>query len=56
MKVRSAENPAPSKNASFKPEVGQNIALHASPTARNSAFFKFQPAWFIQFPFLPVLL
>ena len=38
MKVSSAENPEVSKVLSFEPDVGQNIALCALPTARNSAF------------------
>ena len=34
----SAESPELLKSISFKPGVGQNIALHAAPTARNSSF------------------
>ena len=37
--VPSAENPELSKGLSFKCEVGQIIALHASPAATNSVFF-----------------
>ena len=38
MFVPSAENPVLSKVLSFKPGGSQSIALHALPTARNSAF------------------
>ena len=37
-RVCSAENPEVTNVRSFKPGVGQNIAAHASPTARNSFF------------------
>ena len=37
-KVLSTENLHPSKVPSFKPAVGQNIAVHASPTAMDPAF------------------
>ena len=40
IKVFSAENPELSNAPSFKPGVGQNIALCALLTARNSAFCK----------------
>ena len=35
IKVPSVENPKLSKVLSSKPGAGQNIAMHASPTARN---------------------
>ena len=58
---RLAETSEVSKVLSFKPGVGQNIALHASPTARKSSagvpaflihsiwkrFFKFVFWWFV---------
>ena len=37
-KSPSAENAELSKVLAFKSEVGQNITLHASPTAKKSAF------------------
>ena len=37
-KVLSAENPELSKVLWFKPGVGQNIALHALTSVRNSVF------------------
>ena len=39
----------------FKPGVGQIIALHDLPTARNCLCFYIQPSWFIQLHFFPVL-
>ena len=36
-KILSAENPQLCKVLSFKPGVGQNISLHASPTIRKCA-------------------
>ena len=38
MNLPSAENPEISKILTVRPRVDQNIALHASPTVRNSAF------------------
>ena len=38
IKVLSVKNPLLLKVSSPMPEIGQNIALHALPTARNSAF------------------
>ena len=38
VKGPSAEDPEVSKVSSLKPGVGQNIALHASPTVREAAF------------------
>ena len=35
IKVLSVENPGLSKVFSVKPGIGQNIAMHASPAARN---------------------
>ena len=35
-KIPSAENPQLSKVLSVKPAVGQNVALHALPTVKNS--------------------
>ena len=37
------ESPVASRNG-----VGLNVAIHASPTSRNSAFFYFLSFWFIQ--------
>ena len=41
LKALTAENPWLSKVAAVKLAVGQNIASHASPSARNSAFLFF---------------
>ena len=41
LKAPFAENPELSKVLSSKPDVGQNIAMHASPTARNFSLFNF---------------
>ena len=38
LRFLSAENPELSTVLPFKPNVGQNIALQTSPSARNSAF------------------
>ena len=38
LQSRSAENPELSNVLTFKPGVGQNIALHASHAARDAAF------------------
>ena len=35
IKVSSVVNPALTNVVSLKPGIGQNIAAHASPTARN---------------------
>ena len=48
----SAENPQLSKVVYSKPGVGQNIALDASHTARNSTNSIFFLSWFIQLHFL----
>lgn len=39
IKAPSAENQELAKVHSFKPGVDQNIALHASPAAKNPAYF-----------------
>ena len=39
IEISSEEYPEPSKLLSIKPGVGQNIALHTSPTARKSDFY-----------------
>ena len=41
VKVPSAANPGLLKGFSFQPGVGQDMALHASPTARDSSFLIF---------------
>ena len=38
MKAPFTKNPELSKVPHLQPEVGRNIALHTSPTARNCAF------------------
>ena len=38
IKTPSAENPELSEVLSFRPVVGEKIALHASPAARDSDF------------------
>ena len=57
-----AENPKLSKIPSFEPTVDENIALHASPAARNYAILTamlphfIQCVWFLLLLLLPVLL
>ena len=54
IKVSSAENSELSKEPTVTPEAGQNIALHASSEAENSAFLYLLTSTFIplQFPSL----
>ena len=55
-KVQCAENLELLKVPAYKPEVGQNIALVALPTARNSTFYFLNSNFFFSDNFTPPLL
>ena len=52
IKVPSVENPELTNCLSLKPGVGQNIAMHASPTARNNLLVLISTSLILSLSFL----